>query len=109
MAAPQRFFFANRHDAGPVETQKFDCRSSLGGKADYLFIPPLEMFIPSVFARIEDRDTFFRFRIGFYLSRFLSKRAGDTSKRKIARNGFTGFALRNDMVDVKGSLLANLR
>ena len=64
-----------------------------------------KVLIPGLLSRIEDADRLISNRIVHRRSRCFSERARDASESQIARNRFSTFCERDDMVDMKGSFL----
>ncbi len=107
--ATQLFFVADCENVSAVELKRFSGRASDGGYSRDVDAIPAKMVTPKIASRIENSAVSSRGRIRHGQSRRLSQGACDTRQGEIVHFGRTTCGLRNDVINVEGCFLGQLR
>ena len=109
MSAQPRFLPPNFLSVRPIETERIDCGPACGADTNDSDSIPAEVEPPRITAGMKERNSFAGSWVGGGLTRAFAQRTRDARERQIARLGRSRRLQRNNVIDVKGGFLPELR
>lgn len=109
VASARSLFSTDLDDQRAVDREQRYRRPTCCSTCDGNFTVPLEVVCPHLSSWIENGYHCTGFRVDGISLRPLSQRAGDTGQGKVVLSGRTGECSRDHVINVKGSLLPDLR